>query len=128
MPYLPKRPCSKRDCPALVEHGKRFCIEHQREYDREYARTRPSSAKRGYGQAWQKFRKWFLMNRPYCEIKLLCKGDPATEVDHIQKPKGPNDPMFYEIENLRAVCKRCHSSKSARFDNRWGKKRDASKK
>ena len=128
MPYLSKHPCSKRDCPELVEHGKRFCPEHQREYDREYARTRPSPAKRGYGSAWRQTRIWFLRNHPYCEIQLLCKGDPATEVDHIQKVRGPNDPMFWEPENLRAACKRCHSSKTACFDNRWGKKQNASKK
>jgi 5-methylcytosine-specific restriction enzyme A len=58
---------------------------------------------------WRRNRARFLKYNPQC---VSC-GAQATEVDHITpKAKGGGD----EWENLQALCKRCHSSKTATVD------------
>ncbi len=75
--------------------------------------TRPTATERGYGAAWRKIRNAYLQANPYC---ASC-GAEATDVDHIiaRAQGGSDDPS-----NLQALCKRCHSSKTARFDGRYG--------
>ena len=125
MPHKPKRPCSHSGCPALVEIGTGFCPKHQKEENQRYARTRPTSAQKGYGSKWQTYRKWYLGNHPYC-INANNPDMPncdviATEIDHIIPSKGPDDPNHWDPNNHRPMCKRCHSSKTAKKDGRWGK-------
>jgi hypothetical protein len=37
----------------------------------------------------------------------------ATEVDHLQRHRGPDDPLFWIWSNLDSKCKPCHSRKTA---------------
>ena len=59
-----------------------------------------------YGHKWRKLRAHILRQEPFCRS---C-DEPATEVDHITPLArgGTND-----SENLQALCKRCHSRKTA---------------
>jgi len=75
-------------------------------------RYRGSSSQRGYGAAWRKLRHKFLKAHPLCHC-----GQLATDVDHIlAKAKGGKD----EWSNLRALCHRCHSAKTASEDGGFG--------
>jgi 5-methylcytosine-specific restriction protein A len=76
--------------------------------------ARGSAASRGYDARWRRLRLMFLREHPLC---ALC-GAPATEVDHIIPIRlgGSND-----AANLQALCKSCHSAKTAREDGRWGR-------
>jgi 5-methylcytosine-specific restriction protein A len=75
---------------------------------------RPSRHERGYDSRWSKFAKHYLALHPLC---VLCAGKgittAATCVDHIDG-KGPLGPLGYEESNLRALCTRCHNSRTAR--------------
>jgi len=44
----------------------------------------------------------------------------ATVVDHIIAHKG-NANLFWDESNWQALCKRCHNSKTAAADGRWGR-------
>lgn len=122
MPWAAPRPCNHPGCPNLIRGKERFCPKHQREYDNEYNRQRGSSASRGYDARWQRYRKWFLKNHPYCVNYGEC-GNMASTVDHIILPKGKHDPLFWDTNNHQAMCKSCHSRKTAKQDGRWGKNR-----
>ena len=66
----------------------------------------------------------FLMRHPVCEDPFgvhAARGElvPATEVDHIV-PKARGGPDAWD--NLQALCKSCHSRKTAVEDGRWGNK------
>lgn len=75
-----------------------------------FDRSRGSSSKRGYGAKWRRLRLVVLSEEPYCRA---CQS-PAEEVDHIvPKPLGTD-----VRDNLQALCKRCHSSKTRREMNR----------
>lgn len=97
MPRRFSRPCSQPGCPNLE------CREHRRP---RRAGRRPSAAARGYGRRWQRLRKMFLRANPLC---VEC-GAAASEVDHIipLRQGGSN-----RWDNLQALCKSCHSRKTA---------------
>lgn len=109
MPMLPKRPCPVAGCPVLGP-----CAVHRRknftpaEKPRLYDDRRGSSAQRGYGYAWQKFRKDFIARHPIC---CRCQMRPTTDVDHIvPRSRGGSD----DERNLQPLCGACHKSKTAR--------------
>lgn len=120
MPQRSKRPCRYPGCVELVRDGS-YCEKHQKQTDAQYDQRRGSAASRGYGARWRKLRKMFLASHPLCgdpfghhaeENRLV----PATEVDHIKpKQQGGTD----RWENLQALCKPCHSLKTA-GEGRWG--------
>ncbi|WP_390844831.1 HNH endonuclease signature motif containing protein [Anatilimnocola floriformis] len=55
-----------------------------------------------------------LANNPLCED---CEEQgitrPASEVHHIVKPNG-NPELMYSLNNLKSLCKSCHSKRTQR--------------
>jgi 5-methylcytosine-specific restriction protein A len=103
-------PCSDARCPRIASRAGR-CAEHNREYERR----RVSGAARGYGHAWQRLRRLILARDPICKTDGC--GQPSTQVDHVisRRRGGTDDPS-----NLQGLCRRHHSSKTARTDSGWG--------
>ena len=121
MPYKSLRPCSVSGCPELVRNG-RYCKQHKKVYQRKYDKQRGTSTQRGYGANWRKLRKMVLARDPLCKdpIGVHMKHDEvvaSNEVDHIipLSQGGIN-----EMDNLRGLCRSCHSRKTAVEDGRWG--------
>lgn len=95
--------------------------EQERQRKAALDRQRGSAASRGYGYKWQKASKLFLDANPLC---VACLGtgtvEPSTEVDHIIPHRG--DPkLFWRRSNWQALCKTCHSAKTARETFHQGK-------
>ena len=124
------KPCRMNGCPNLATSGA-YCPLHANARAGEnetkektsppsgkiiYQQDRPSAYRRGYDHNWRKERKKFLMNHPWC-VHCLNKGyrTPATEVDHIVPHKG-NKRLFWNQDNWQALCKSCHSRKTAKED------------
>lgn len=63
---------------------------------------------------WSRLRTVVLSEEPLCRA---CMQDgqvtSATDVDHIQPHRGDLR-LFWDRENLQALCHACHSSKTAR--------------
>jgi len=55
----------------------------------------------------------YLAAHPICEYKRKCRGAPSVEVDHVVSRRAGGTDKWH---NLRAACKACHSSKTARLD------------
>lgn len=91
---------------------------HERQERKKVEATRESAHNRGYDRRWARLRKMVLSEEPLCRNHLSKgKAVPATEVDHIKsKEEGGDDSR----ENLQALCKECHSTKTAR-EGRWGR-------
>lgn len=75
--------------------------------------ARPSAARRGYDRKWRMIRAGFLKAHPRCE---MC-GAAASEADH-RTPLAAGGTHAWA--NLRALCKPCHSRKTAREDGGFG--------
>lgn len=98
-----------------------FCAEHatvERDRRRVYDRDRQDDQCRKLKntEQWERTRKFVL-----ARDNAICAhcGKPATDVDHIVPARkvleaGGN---FYDTENLQALCKSCHSRKTAIEDS-----------
>ena len=116
MPWKSKKPCNRPGCHTLTLE--RFCDVHKGQDRKDGNEWRGSSTERGYGYAWQKIRKGVLAEEPLCRFHLAeGRAVAAAEVDHIDGNSRNN-----ARENLRALCKSCHSSRTAR-DQAFGRKK-----
>ena len=88
-----RRPCS---CRTLTE------------------RSRKSSWKRGYDRDWANVREKKLAMNPICE-DCLTQGlaTPAIDVHHVKKVS-ENPDLRLDLDNLRSLCKPCHSVRTGR--------------
>jgi 5-methylcytosine-specific restriction protein A len=76
----------------------------------------PESNKR-YGRAWKRIRDRYIAAHPLCaECNKRGQLTAAAEVHHITplSKGGTND-----TANLMSLCRRCHSSITARDGGRW---------
>jgi 5-methylcytosine-specific restriction protein A len=96
---------------------KRACIGHGRvgcsKCRRPAWRQTPPANRYAYGSGWATTRKRVLERDGYqCQLRDadICLGK-ASQVDHIVQPEagGTN-----ALENLRAVCRRCHARRTGR--------------
>jgi 5-methylcytosine-specific restriction enzyme A len=104
----------------LVESGHRRCEKHRVQERKEIDQRRGSAARRGYDTKWRAARNQFLAIHPLCvECRRQGRVRAATVVDHIVPHKGDMS-LFWDIDNWEAICKKCHDSKTAAADGRWG--------
>lgn len=83
--------------------------------------SRPTSAERGYGSRWQRYRLSFLAEHPLCE---RCRAEDrvteATVVDHVIPHKG-DEGRFWDEKNHQSLCDHCHNLKTATTDGGFGR-------
>lgn len=114
MPYAPARPCVNPKCGVLgcEKHGAK-----RRHYEQH---PRGSSTAQGYGSAWRRLRLQILARDPICRDDSGCSA-PSVDVDHIKARKlFANSADADLASNLRGMCRRHHSRKTALVDGRWG--------
>lgn len=90
-----------------------------RSHAKAHDRYRGTSASRGYGHRWRKYRATFLQEHPLCvACQRVGKLVAAQHVDHIVPYRDGDD--FYDSTNHQALCHACHSQKTAR-ENQLGR-------
>ena len=117
MPQAAPRPCTHPGCGILVFDSKAQsrCSKHLGVGFAE--KGRGSRQERGYGSAWEKIRKLVLRrDKGLCvPCKEIGKFAVAKAVDHkVPKANGGTD----ELDNLQAICTKCHAVKTAREGGR----------
>ena len=126
MPTKLPRPCRNSLCSNTTNDKSGFCDKHkQKDY-----RTRDS---RYNSKRWKLYITEYIAIYPVCSIRD-CKN-PSTEVDHknIITPESM-DYDFWNPGNHQALCKSCHSRKTAKeikfgrgrvhtYENIYGRKR-----
>lgn len=113
MPNRPKRACTNQACIVLHSEGGR-CAKCKAKRQRQEDRDRGSSAARGYGGRWQKYRERFLRrseNALCSECEARGFVTEATVVHHVSEDKA----LFWEPTNHQALCRRCHEVKHGRM-------------
>lgn len=105
---MPRTICLEPGCQVLVDIPGR-CATHARQHDRAIKARQPW---RAYGRDWRRNRKRVLAGQPTCPC-----GAPAREVDHIVPLRLGGT---HARSNLIALCKPCHSRKTA-GETRFGR-------
>lgn len=121
-PQCPVKFCAKAGCIRLTRG--RFCQAHADWYRKQADKRRPSAAVRGYGSRWRRESKRYLDRHPICEGRFVCRGNPATQVDHIRPIAGGGD--MWDEGNWQGLCPPCHSHKTATEDGAFGNPRRGS--
>lgn len=127
MGLKPLQLCGRGPCRRIVSGAKGYCAQHAQELA---ARTVERTAKRdqllgnsnarGYNARWRVAAKAFLLVNPICNRCAFRKlVVPATLVDHA-RPHGGDPVLFWDQSNWQALCKTCHSAKTARHDGGFG--------
>lgn len=79
---------------------------------RDHDKRRGSSTQRGYGYRWQQIRKRVLAEEPLCRFcRDRGRVTAAQEVDHVLPLA---DGGTHDRDNLRPLCKSCHSTHTGR--------------
>ena len=110
-----RRKCTSPACYGLAAEGSRLCTACGERKPR--APPRASAAARGYDWQWRKpggTRDAFLACHPLCQdCQAAGRMRPATEVHHVERiaaaPQRKRD-----WRNLRALCRACHSRRTAK--------------
>lgn len=99
--------CSTPGCPKI-----RPCPIH------DVAKPAPRSERyKPYnGTRWRKLSATYRKRHPICEE---CHVLPSAHVDH-KDGRGPDGPRGYDWDNLKALCRSCHSRKTASHDGGFG--------
>ncbi len=112
--------CRHPGCGKLLDQAG-YCERHAAQYQQQLDAQRGSASKRGYNRRWQKARVTFLCREPLCKhCSLSGLAMSATEVDHIRPHKG-DQALFWDTSNWQALCKSCHSRKTASEDGGFGR-------
>lgn len=114
MPVSPPSICTAPGCGTLV-YGSGRCPDCLTQARRESQARRPEGHARAYNARWSAFSKVYLKRHPTC---AEC-AQRATEVDHLDG-LGPDGPRGYDWDNCQALCKPCHSRKTALHDGGFG--------
>ena len=118
-----KTGCREAGCPRLVAEPGR-CAQHTKAQRSADDKRRGSSTQRGYGSRWQRYRAWRLQQPEYT-LCVMCDAagriTPATDVDHIVRVNGADDPLFWDRSNHQSLCHRCHSIKTAQEGRERGR-------
>lgn len=131
MSNKPLRRCAYPACKSLTR--KSYCEKHakiteekqkqQKEKRREFHTTyKDERGKNIYGWQWQKARKAYLLENPFCGHCLLMQPKQYTQakiVDHIKPHKG-DIILFWDRSNWQGLCKFHHDVKTASFDGGFG--------
>jgi hypothetical protein len=104
--------CSTSRCPCLVVSGR--CPGCKR----AARQKRGTAHQRGYDGQWERTRRAFLKEHPYCAcpecLEIPEPLRPAAQVvDHIDG-LGPLGPRGHDLTNLRAMTKQHHDQHTAR--------------
>ncbi len=121
MPNMPPKPCRYSGCPNAHRNKGAYCDDHKKAKRRQDDKRRGSAHSRGYSYRWGQYSKSRLERLPLC-VRCLEQGNikRAVITDHIVPHNGPNDPLFWDVDNHQSLCKRCHDIKTATEDGGFG--------
>ena len=113
-----------KDCASPALDGHRYCQKHiavkrAKVPNRwKYEKSTFKSDSSEYDEKWRKFQSRYLFDNPICvRCKINGKIRAAKDADHIF-PLSMYPSLKFVRSNLQALCRSCHSKKTARYEPR----------
>jgi 5-methylcytosine-specific restriction protein A len=122
MPAAFSKPCQMPGCQQLTTKG-HYCRDHYKSRRTAYDHRRGSSAQRGYGGRWQRYREQYFADPEHALCVLCLLEGRTTLAEHIDHkiPADPDSPLFWDPTNHQPLCKPCHSRKTVERDHGFGR-------
>jgi 5-methylcytosine-specific restriction protein A len=120
MPYLPKKECYLPQCRKEAIGKTPYCKDHQHLSGSGFGKGRYVRDDRYNDIRWRKLSMHVRRLNPICEACKKSGRVSAAEVtDHIVpwksgKTEAERNDLFWDRDNLQALCNKCHNSKSAK--------------
>jgi len=108
MPNLALHPCLGM-CGRLLPSGTPYCAVCGRTKELRRGKT----AERGYDSAHRRLRLAVLAEFPICQLRLVCQGTVATDLDHII-PISRRPDLRLVRSNVQSSCQPCNVAKRDR--------------
>lgn len=107
-----KKLCKSPGCPNYRLDDHSYCEKHlykEEDKNRSWSNRKETNPWRYLynSRRWIELRDKTLRDNPYC---ALC-GRPSEEVHHIAAHRG-NEELFYDEDNLVALCHDCHTQET----------------
>ena len=81
---------------------------------------RPSSCQRGYDRRWMKIAKTYIECHPICIDPFGDHAGRVVAAEHVDHIVPLRKGGTHDESNLQALCARCHSKKTVRYDGGFG--------
>jgi 5-methylcytosine-specific restriction protein A len=128
MPTKPKRLCRQAGCTLLTDDG--YCATHKKTFaekeairKKKYDGVKPSWYNWYNTARWQMLRERVMFAFPICQECIKNERyTPSMVVDHVT-PHFGNPKLFWDSDNLQALCKRHHDIKTTTVDGGFGNKK-----
>lgn len=118
MPRRPKTPCRYPGCNQLCDG--RYCDVHTKLTNQSYEKfERGYKTGDRYGKNWQVIRDRYIAQHPICEDCLEFGISPPRRAEEVHHIRPLSRGGTHAPENLRALCKPCHSRHTAAEGDRW---------
>jgi 5-methylcytosine-specific restriction endonuclease McrA len=102
-----KKICNYPGCNCLIDPSERYCPQHKREQPPPFSNAIRYNDSLYKTTQWRQLRDKVLRELAYCFKCGISNDETKLEVHHLIPPRG-NEALFFDIENLVAVCPVCH--------------------
>jgi 5-methylcytosine-specific restriction protein A len=104
---LKKKICNYPGCNQLIDQSERYCSRHKKEEPKPFGSAVRYNELLYKTTQWRSLRNRILKEQTCCFKCGISKNETSLEVHHIIPPKG-NEELFFDEDNLAAVCPVCH--------------------
>jgi 5-methylcytosine-specific restriction protein A len=101
---MKKKICNYQGCNALIDHSEAYCPKHERELPPPFSGAVRYNESMYKTSRWRSLRAEVLREQTTC---FKCGTEFELEVHHLVPPRG-NEELFFDENNLVAVCPACH--------------------
>jgi 5-methylcytosine-specific restriction protein A len=102
-----KKICNFPGCNELIDISERYCQQHKKEQPPPFISAIRYNEKLYKTTQWKQLRSRILKEQDCCFKCGISKNETKLEVHHIIPPRG-NEALFFDENNLAAVCPVCH--------------------
>ncbi|MDR0571450.1 MAG: HNH endonuclease [Rickettsiales bacterium] len=104
---MKRKICNYPGCNILINQNERYCTKHKREPEKPFSSAIRFNEALYKTTRWKQLRKKILSEQLNCFKCGISGKEAKLEVHHIIPPRG-NENLFFDENNLIAVCSTCH--------------------
>ena len=107
--------CGESGCRTLLDKPG-YCEKHRRALAARPSKPFESAARSNYygSSRWKALARQAVRETPCCEVCGASKADGAVLEAHHRRPPRGDEELFFDRENLQALCRACHRVVTAR--------------